>query len=378
MKIPIALIALLLLTNCKNEKKPVIAKEEHPKRDAFYVGTYTDKGSKGIYKYALNNEGILKEIGLVARTDNPSFLALSNDQKYLLAVNEVDKERVGFVASYRIQNDSLQFINKSSSGGAHPCFIAVNENGNVLAANYTGGNVGLLKLNSKGELSSLLDVSQHEGKGITERQEGPHAHSAWFDKDDNSNVISVDLGTNELWFSKIDTHSNTFIPSAQHKLAMPEGAGPRHLTFHPTKKFVYVLNELDNTISLIQKDETGKYMIIQNISTLPAGHTAFSKAADIHISSDGKFVYASNRGHDSIAIFAVNSNDGSLTLLGFEPTRGKNPRNFSLSTVENYLIVANQDSDNLVSFKRNIQTGLLSFVSEVKAPTPVCILFIKN
>jgi 6-phosphogluconolactonase len=375
MKLAITLIAVLLFTNCKNEKKPVMATVAHKNTNTFYVGTYTDKESKGIYKYAINNEGMLTEIGLVATTDNPSFLALSNDKKYLLAVNEVNKDSIGFVSSYRIKNDSLEFINKSSSGGAHPCFIAVNKQGYVLSANYTGGNVGLLKLNKNGELSPLLDLNQHEGKGTTDRQEGPHAHSAWFEPEDDASVISVDLGTNELWFSKIDENSDKFIASEPQKLAMATGAGPRHLTFHPNKKYLYVLNELDNTISLVQKSETGDYQIKQTITTLPENFTEFSKSADIHISSDGKFVYSSNRGHDSIAIFAVNATNGNLTLLAFESTKGKTPRNFSLSNDENYVIVANQDSNNLVSFKRNNTTGLLTYISEIKAPTPVCIVF---
>ena len=375
MKLAITLIAVLLFTNCKNEKKQTMANVAHKKTNTFYVGTYTDKESKGIYKYAINNEGKLTKIGLVATTDNPSFLALSNDKKYLLAVNEVNKDSIGFVSSYRIKNDSLEFINKSSSGGAHPCFIAVNKQGYVLSANYTGGNVGLLKLNQNGELGPLLDLNQHEGKGTTDRQEAPHAHSAWFEPEDDASVISVDLGTNELWFSKIDANSDKFITSEPQKLAMAAGAGPRHLTFHPNKKYLYVLNELDNTISLVQKSETGGYQIKQTITTLPENFTEFSKSADIHISSDGKFVYSSNRGHDSIAIFAVNATNGNLTLLGFESTKGNTPRNFSLSNDENYVIVANQDSNNLVSFKRNNATGLLTYISEIKAPTPVCILF---
>ena len=346
---------------------------ENSKTQSFYLGTYTDKDSKGIYKYSIDSVGILKEIGLVAYSNNPSFLALSTDKKYLLAVNEVNEDSTGFIESFEIKGDSLEIINKSPSGGANPCFVAINEKGYVLVANYTGGNVGLLKLNNNGELSSLLDLSQHEGKGITERQEAPHAHSAWFDKQDNTKVVAVDLGTNELWFSQIDPNSDKFIPS--EKLAMAEGAGPRHLAFHPNKKYVYVLNELDNTISMVQKSEGENYVIKQTISTLPEGFLEFSKGADIHVSNDGKFVYSSNRGHDSIAIFSVNTINGNLTLLGFESTKGKNPRNFSLSTDENYLIVANQNSDNLISFKRNKETGLLSFVSEIKAPTPVCILF---
>lgn len=375
MKTFITSIAILLLTNCKTEKKLEKEIVENQNNAIFYVGTYTEKESKGIYKYVLEADGNLKKIGLAAESDNPSYLALSPNKKYVLAVNEINRENTGYIESYAIQGDSLQLISKSSSGGAHPCFVGVNTNGYVVAANYTGGNIGLLQLKENGQLSALLDVQQHEGKGTTERQEGPHAHAAWFEKNDENKIIATDLGTNQLWFSTIDAQSNKLVAATPSKLAMAEGAGPRHLTFHPTKKNVYVLNELNGTITTIRKSEAGVYEIINSISTVPEGYTDSNKCADIHISKDGKFLYASNRGHDSIAIFGVNSENGSLTLLGYEATKGKNPRNFSLSPDDAYLIVANQDSDNIISFKRNAETGLLSFASEINAPTPVCILF---
>jgi len=372
MKIYASLLIVLLVTNCKPEKK--VEKEiiENKIDYPFYVGTYTEKSSKGIYKYLLEDNGNLKKIGLAVAANNPSYLALSADKNYVLAVNEVNKDSIGFIESYAIDKDNLQLISRASSGGAHPCFVGVNKEGFVVTANYTGGNVGLLKLNPQGKLSDVLAVEQHEGQGTTNRQEGPHAHSVWFEKEDENNIIAADLGTNELWFSKIDTLSNSLIPTG--KLAMAEGAGPRHIAFSPNKPLVYVLNELDNTITIIAKSEEGAYEKISTSTTLPKRFSEFSKAADIHISSDGKFVYASNRGHNSIAIFSVQE-DGGLTLLGFEATRGKNPRNFSLSPDDSYLIVANQDSDNLVSFKRNPETGLLTFIAEMEAPMPVCILF---
>lgn len=378
MKISFTILAIILLTNCKTSKKVEADNSASKKSYSFYVGTYTDKESKGIYKYKLDASGNLSKIGLAVASDNPSFLALSADNKYLLAVNEVNKDSSGFIESYAIQNDGLQLINRSSSGGANPCFVGINKEGYVLTANYTGGNMGLLKLGANGQLSPLLDISQHEGKGTTKRQEGPHAHSAWFEKNNENNIIAIDLGTNELWFSQLDASTNKLIPTAQKKLAMAEGAGPRHLTFHPTKNFVYVLNELNNTISTIRKSTADAYELLNTVSILPDGFSAYSKAADIHISNDGKFVYASNRGHDSVAILAVNVKDGSLTLIGHESTKGKNPRNFSISPDGNYIIVANQGSDNLISFKRNTATGLLTFVSEIEAPTPVCILFSAN
>ncbi len=240
--------------------------------------------------------------------------------------------------------------------------------------NYTGGNVGLLRLNEKGELSPILDVQQHFGRGTTERQQAPHAHSAWFDPIDN-NIISVDLGTNELWFSHLDTALQKLLPTNPLTLKMQPGAGPRHLVFHPKGKWVYVVNELDCTVTLLQKSDNGKYKKGVSVSTLPVGYTEPNTCADIHISSDGKFVYVSNRGHNTIAIYDVNAQNGSLKLGGHQSTHGDGPRNFSLSPDGKYLLVANQQTDNIVSFERDKSTGLLKYVCEIEAPTPVCILF---
>ena len=222
-------------------------------------------------------------------------------------------------------------------------------------------------------MSKLLNIQQHVGKGTTDRQQGPHAHSVWFHPT-KKEVISVDLGTNQLWFSTVDTKNNELVSTPQKTLEMAPGAGPRHLTFHPNHKWFYVLNELNNTVSLVkEKDQT--YFIDTTISTLPEDFKAYSKAADIHISKDGKFLYASNRGHHSIVIYAVDSENGHLTTVGYQSVIGNNPRNFSLTPNEEFLLVANQDTDNIISFKRNSVTGKLSLVDEVSAPTPVCILF---
>ena len=237
-----------------------------------------------------------------------------------------------------------------------------------------GGNVGLLKLNDTGNLSELLDIQTHSGKGSTDRQEAPHAHSAWFDKGSNQ-VIAVDLGTNELWFSTLDEEQQQLIPSNPNTLKMEPGAGPRHLSYHPNGKWIYVLNELNATITIVEKQSDSTYLKGPSISILPEGFNEANTSADIHTTSDGKFVYASNRGHNSIAICKVNEKDGTLSLVGHESTKGDGPRNFSLSPNENFLLVANQNTDNIVAFKRDSDTGLLSFVSQVEAPTPVCILF---
>ncbi len=371
---------------------------------SFYVGTYTDGESEGIYKYSLDKYGALKKMGLAAVAENPSFLAWGPNRKYLVAVNETNKEGAGTVESYRVRGDSLALISQRSSGGAHPCFVSVNESGYVLTANYTGGNVGLLGLNQNGELSELLDVEQHTGKGTSDRQEGPHAHSAWFvpaegergqsdpegsdstvsdptvsDPTESDSygpaVISVDLGTNELWFSHLDNTQQKLIASNPPTLKMQTGAGPRHLAFHPNGKWIYVLNELDGTVVMVQQNSTGVYFKGDPISTLPYEFTGTNKSADIHISSDGKFVYASNRGPNDLVIFEVNPENGSLSLVGRQSTQGEGPRNFALSPDGQFLLVANQGTDNIVAFRRNPSTGLLKYSGEIEVPAPVCILF---
>jgi len=362
------LVLALILISCKNKKETTPSMD---KNFPLYVGTYTKGDSKGIYKYILHKDGKLTKIGLAAKSENPSFLAFSSDKKYLLAVNETNpKGGTGSVESFLINNDSLLLINRSSSGGAHPCFVTSNKSGFVLTANYSSGNVGLLKLNKNGELSDILDIQQHVGKG----QKIPHAHSAWFDFDDKS-IISIDLGTDELLFSKLDVQQQKLTPSNPYKIRLKSGAGPRHLSFHPNKKWIYVVNELNSTITYLQKNDSGKYDSISSVSTLPKGYSKSNSCADIHISSDGKFVYASNRGHNSIAIFEVNVNNGSLKIIGHESTKGDTPRNFSLSPDGDFLLAANQLTNNIVTFKRDKKTGQLKYISQIAAPTPVCILF---
>jgi len=369
MRIILVLMVTLFATGCDDPKK------EEPVPTPIFVGTYTEGESQGIYKYALSSDGSLKKLGLMAEAVNPSFLALSTDGNYLLAVNEVsDDSQMGFVSSFKIGKDTLSFIDKKPSGGAHPCHIITNSDGFVVVANYSGGNMGLLKIQDDGRLSDLLDVQQHEGSGPHPRQDAPHAHSGWFTE--AGDIISVDLGTNQLWFSSLDSKANRFISKDRPTFSMEPGAGPRHLAIHPEKPWIYVVNELSSSVSLIKEDAGSvKLGIAQTLTTLPSDFSGENTCADIHISPDGNFLYASNRGHNSIAVFSIDAESGSLSALGHESTRGETPRNFNLSPDGEFLVVANQTSNNLVSFQRNRQTGLLTYKDEIEAPTPVCILF---
>ena len=372
MKLCVFSFILIFLFGCKPAEQKI---SEEPKDFAFYVGTYTDSDSEGIYKYSLSQKGKLKKISLVAKCESPSFLCLSPDKNFLVAVSEAsDENGLGSLNSYSIDGDSLVFVSASSSGGAHPCYVSTSDNSYVLTANYTGGNLGLLKINTKGELSDLLDIQQHSGKGATDRQKGPHAHSAMFDPQTN-NIIAADLGTNEIWFSKIDDKRNMLIPLYPHRLKLESGAGPRHMAFHPNGNFLYVINELNNTVSLLKRDQDKIFILGSSVSTLPPDFEGESYCADIHISSDGRFLYASNRGHNSIAIFKIIPENGKLIPKGYQDIHGDWPRNFSLSPDEKFLLVANQKSGNIVSFQRDEKTGLLEYLHMTDAPSPVCILF---
>lgn len=372
-------IISIMSCNAKENRSTSNESVAQSEKASFYVGTYTniksvqEGGSQGIYQYSIDDNGILSKIGLATISENPSFLARTVDGKYVVAVNEIDSNNGnGTIESYRIEGDILKKISSSSSGGAHPCHVSINKIGQVIVANYTGGNVGLLNISKNGTLSDLLDVQRHDGKGTHERQEAPHAHSSWF-RPDGRGVISVDLGSNDLWFSEIE--NNKFIQEKEQKLSMEPEAGPRHIVFHPNGKYLFVLNELDNTIGLIHMQEDGSYSLGETYSMLPGGFTDFSKGADIHLSKDGRFLYASNRGHNSIAIFSVNDKDGSLKMVDTEATKGNSPRNFQLAMNDKFLVVANQKSDNIVCFKRDSETGMLTYVSQIEVPAPVCLLF---
>ena len=365
MKYILLLLTSISLFSCSNAQNEVST--------YFYVGSYTKYDSDGIYKYKISEEGKLDSIGLVAKAYNPTFLTFNKDKTILLSTTQKFKKgSIGNVSSFKVTPDSLELISISSSGGSHPCFVNVDTNGNVLVANYKSGSVGLLELKNNGSLSELLDLKQHYGSGVHKRQDKAHAHSSYFIPNTN-NTVSVDLGTNELWFYTID--NDKLIESKQQKLSMKEGAGPRHLSIH-SKGYIYVVNELNSTVSLVVKNNDNKeYEVKSSISTLPEGFTGDNTCADIHISSDEKYLYVSNRGHNSIVVFSIDSINGSLSQLYHYSVEGNWPRNFNITPNGDFLVVANQKSNNIVSFRINKGDGSLLLVDSINAPTPVCILF---
>jgi 6-phosphogluconolactonase len=349
----------------------------------LYVGTYTAGNSQGIYLYHLNLAS--GELGHVANTRgvvNPSFISLAPSRRYLYAVNEIGEfagKKSGAVSAFAVdqRTGELRVLNQKSSLGADPCYVDVTADGRfVLIANYTGGNITVLPVERDGSLGDATDVKQAQGSSVNrQRQEGPHAHCIVLDPS-NKFAYSCDLGTDKVMVFRFDARNGKLLSAEPPWVQVKPGAGPRHFAFHPTGKYVFVVNELHSTINAFAREPgKGSLKELQSLSTLPNDFTGTSWSADIHVSPDGRFVYCSNRGHDSIAIFAIDQR-GGLTPAGHESTRGNFPRNFSIDPSGNFLLVANQKSDNIVVFRRDHNTGRLSFTGQVaQVPSPVCLKF---
>jgi len=375
----VLLFAGMFLTNCVL----FAGTSDRTKLQHFFVGTYTEGGSEGIYSFSLDPvTGQLKDDGLAAKTNNPSFLALTSNGKFLLSVHETKGENgstMGYVESFAVKKDDdrVTSIGKVSSGGAHPCYVSVNQNGYVLAANYTGGNVALFRINDSGKLSDTLDVQQHYGSGPNKaRQAEPHVHSAFFEPG-SDRIFVADLGIDQVSVYKIDNLGARLIKAAVPAINMTPGSGPRHLAFHPKMKVLYVVSELACSVTVVTMNADGSFTTVETVSALPPGYDKPNTCADIHITRDGRFLYASNRGCNSIAIFSVDPKNGQIVQIGQESTRGDGPRNFTLSPDENYLLVANQNTQDIVAFRRDPNTGKLQFADQIKAFKPVCLLFRK-
>ena len=346
----------------------------------FYVGTYTDSISEGIYRFGLDTQsGKLHSNGLAVLSENPSYLAVSKDGKNLLAVRETKDESnqsMGYIELFKIDDTgNLTSVNKVASGGAHPCHVAVNEDGAVLASNYTGGNVALMRIEPTGELSAVLSSDQHTGHGpVADRQEKPHVHSAIFEPK-GKRIFVADLGIDQVKIYTIDKATFTLKPNKYQEIKLPPGSGPRHMAIHPNGKLLFVANELGCSVSVVQLLDNGAFKILETVSTLPVNFAKPNTCADIHLSPEGNFLYVSNRGMNSIAIFSVNEKDQRIQLLGHEDTKGWAPRNFTLTPQGDFLLVANQNTNNIVAFRRNAETGLLTFTDQINAFKPVCLLF---
>jgi 6-phosphogluconolactonase len=353
--------------------------------DLLYVGTYTEGGpSNGIYLVRMDpRSGKLRQIGSVNAGANPSFLAIHPNGRVLYAVNELEKlngRPTGAVSAFAIASatGALTRRNVQPSEGGAPCYVSVDRSGRVLlVANYMGGNVALLPIESDGALGSATRVVQHTGKGPNAaRQEAPHAHCIVADPS-NRFVLAADLGADRVFVYRLDLDGRTLHHVDGGDAVMRAGSGPRHIAFHPTLPLVFVANELDSTVATLRFDtERGSLTLLGISSTLPARWTGTNYPADIHITSSGRSLYVSNRGHNSLAVFSIAESTSALTLEQVISTEGDWPRNFSLHPSGRWLLVANQRSDSVVVFARDERSGRLTLTPErIALPKPVCLRF---
>ena len=352
-----------------------------------FIGTYTEgknKG-KGIYSFRfVPASGELRLLSVREGIKNPSFLAVHPDGKYLYAVSEVaetEGKPGGSVWAYKIDHatGTLSPINHQSSEGSGPCYAAVDNSGSsLLVANYDSGSIASLPINKDGSLGKASSAIQHEGKSIDpERQKGPHAHSINVTPD-NHYAIAADLGMDKLLIYKLDPKTSKLERNEPAFCSSMPGGGPRHLSFALDGRFAYVANEMKSSVSAFAFDAAkGALSEIQTVSTLK-DEVPGNSTAEIKMHPNGKFLYCSNRGHDSLAIFSVDGDSGKLSLIGHQKTGGQTPRNFGIDPTGNYIIVCNQNSNNALVFKIDLNTGLLNQLGEpVSVAAPVCVKFLQ-
>jgi 6-phosphogluconolactonase len=352
-----------------------------------YIGTYTgkDSKSKGIYAYRFDAAAAeLTSLGLAAETTDPSFLAVHPNGKFLYAVNETGNykgEKSGAVSAFAIDHATgkLTLLNEVSSKGADPCYITVDKTGKyVLVANYTGGSVAVFPVLADGRLGEASAFIQHTGHGTNpERQEAPHAHSIDLSPDNRFAIVD-DLGLDETLLYKFDSAKGSLTLNELAFAKADPGAGPRHFALHPNGGFGYVINEMGSTVSVFGYDAAGGALHpLQTISTLPKEFTGLNEDAEIQVHPSGKFLYASNRGHDSIAVFTIDQKRGTLSLVEHAPTKGKTPRNFEIAPGGSLLFAANEESNSIVIFRIDQQTGRLTPTGKaLTISQPVCVKFV--
>lgn len=361
-----------------------------------YIGTYTEPSSngkaEGIYVYRMDPAtGALTYVRTVAGIANPSFLAFDPEHHFLFACNETEMfagQPGGGVSAFALDAGaaSMTFVNAQPTHGAFPCHLCVDPSGRyVLSANYGSGSYAVHPIASDGRLGGATDVVQHAGSGPNaRRQGGPHAHMVTFDLSGRYALL-VDLGIDRTLVYRLET-AGKLVPNevaapsgAMRQSSGPSapGAGPRHVGFHPSNRYAYVINELGCTVDVFAWNAAaGTLAPLQTIATLPAAFTGANTTAEIAVHPSGRFLYGSNRGHNSIAIFGIDPSGRTLTALGNEPTQGEDPRSIAIDPTGTFLLAANQNSDNVVTFRIDQSTGTLSATGDIaRIPTPVCLLF---
>lgn len=352
-----------------------------------YVGTnVASEQENTIFLYRLSRTtGALTRVSAQKGGASPTYLTIAPGRRFLYAVSETSTFRglsSGGVSSFSVDQHTggLTLLTQQPSQGASPCYISLDHTGkNALVANYMGGSVSLLPVATNGQLAAPTATDQHQGTGPHKNQTGPHAHCFMPDPA-NAFAFAVDLGTDQVVGYRLD-------PSQGHLTRLPEpafvakpGAGPRHLVFHPNGKLAYLVNELNSTVTTLAYDAVaGRFKELQTVSALPAGFTGANSCADIHVAANGLFLYASNRGHNSIVVFAIDSSNGTLAPVQDVDTQGKTPRNFTLDPSGHLLLVANQNSNNVVAFRVDQQTGLLTPTGQTaEVPSPLFLQVVED
>lgn len=354
-------------------------------RMLVFVGTYTREESEGIYVYALDPEtGALSHLATASDVKNPSFLAIHPSHKYVYAVNEVgdwEGEATGAVSAFALDPDTgeLTLINQQVTHGTAPCHVTINREGTfAYVANYGSGTAAVFPIQEDGSLEPASDTVAFEGSGPnTQRQQAPHAHSVTLDAS-NRFAFIADLGTDRLMSYRIDEIPGELVPNKVPFYKAEGGAGPRHFTFHPNGRYAYLINEMGNTITALAYDPvSGTLERLQTVPTLPEDFEGSNTTADIHVTPSGRFLYGSNRGHDSLVAYAIDEADGTLQYVEHTPTGGETPRNFAIDPTGTLLLAANQDSDNVVAFRIDGETGALTPTGEeTEVSMPVCVKFL--
>ena len=349
-----------------------------------YFGTYTggDNSSKGIYHSVLDlKTGKLSNPVLAAEAKNPSFLEIHPNGKFLYAVSEAG--RAGSVSAYAIDSSTgdLKLLNQQPSGGAGPCHVSIDHTGkNVLVANYGSGSASVIPIASNGTLGEPTGFVQHVGSSINpRRQKEPHAHSINVSPD-NRFAFVADLGIDKVMIYRLDTKKGTIVKNSPPYAKVRPGAGPRHFAFHPNGKYAYVINELDCTVTTFTYEPaSGALSVIQSIPTLPKDFEGSNSCAELRVHPNGNFLYGSNRGHDSIAVYRIDSAKGTLTFVEHETADIKTPRNFNIDPTGKFCLVANQGSNSVVVFRINQKTGTLEPTeNKISIGRPVCVRFLRT
>jgi len=348
-------------------------------RMLVFVGSYAEADAPGVYVYSFDEKsGSLTQLDEVSGLKNPTYVNVDMDHQRLYAIAENATEegkKIGEVVSYSIDtvNGKLNTMNRAKSLDAPQCHIQRDQHSRYLiVSSYHGGCVGLVALEADGQVGQQLDVQQHHGHGPHPNQNQPHVHSAFFSPDERYLYVS-DLGIDRVKCYTIDSDRNVLVP--QREAAVPAGSGPRHLTFHPNGNFAYVINELSSSVSVFAyHSESGELSLIETVSTLPDDYSGENGCAEIAISANGRYLYGSNRGHDSIVVYEVHPESGTLTVIQHVSTEGRHPRHFALTPSGEYVLAANRDTNNIAVFRVDASTGKLNYTGQsVEVSKPVCV-----